>query len=259
MTGATGRETGHTAPEEGARVSTRHRNFPQTHWSVVLEASGESNPERARRAFEQLCAEYRDAIVNWMRLQHLPPEDAEDAAHDFLEQWLKRENPLQGYERGERRFREFLGVCLRRFLEDWRTRRAAKRRGGGAPHDSLEMHELAGNAQIPSWDIDYALAREIHERTLGRLKTDWQAKLAGDAFDRVMGIASGSLDSPGYSGLAAELGVPIGTVKSWVFRLRCDYHDGFRDAVLRLVDPALVEDDLVYLHGLLLTPPGRAH
>ena len=101
--------------------------FPLTHWSGVVQAAG-AEPDKARRAFEQLCADYRDAIAHWMRLQRLSPEDAEDAAHDFLAQWLQRENPLRDFQRGERRFREFLRVCLRRFLADWHARRRTARR-----------------------------------------------------------------------------------------------------------------------------------
>ena len=112
--------------------------FPATHWSAVLQAAG-AEPDKARRAFEQLCADYRDAIAHWMRLQRLTPEDAEDAAHDFLAQWLQRENPLHGFQRGERRFREFLRVCLRRFLADWHARRHAARRGGGAESPTPTM------------------------------------------------------------------------------------------------------------------------
>src|SRR5262245_12331681 len=81
-----------TATESHARESDVNSPLPSTHWSAILQAAG-ADPDRARRAFEQLCADYRDAIVRWMVLQNLSRENAEDAAHDFLAQWLQRENP----------------------------------------------------------------------------------------------------------------------------------------------------------------------
>lgn len=231
--------------------------FPLTHWSGVLQAAG-AEPDKARRAFEQLCAGYRDAIAHWMRLQRLSPEDAEDAAHDFLAQWLQRENPLQGFQRGERRFREFLRVCLRRFLADWHARRGAARRGGGAEHVPLEHGDCVPDNADSNAHLDFAFATQIHFRALARLKAEWQNKLPGDAFDRLCSVALGSQENPGYAALAAELGSTVGTVKSWMFRFRREYHEAFRDAVSRQSDPSLIDDDVLHLHKLLLHPPPDA-
>src|SRR6185503_14017869 len=106
----------------------------------------------------QICADYRNAIVHWMRLHRLDPHEAEDAAHDFLERWLRRDNPLKGFERGERRFRDFLHVCLRRFLVDRIATKEAKRRGGGMSHLQVEAHEPAALDTDSVATLDYALA-----------------------------------------------------------------------------------------------------
>jgi DNA-directed RNA polymerase specialized sigma24 family protein len=234
--------------------------FPPTHWSAVLEAAG-AEPDKARRAFEALCGYYRDAIVQWMRLQRLTSQDAEDAAHDFLQQWLRRENPLQGFQRRERRFREFLRVCLRRYLADWRARHRADRRGGGAEHIPLEESDWIGDdaeSSLACLHLDFALATQIHRGALAKLKTSWQTKLAGEGFDRLQSVALGDSANPGFAKLAEELGVAVGTVKSWVFRLRREYHEAFRDAVSRQADPSLIDEDVMHLHRLLLHPPSGA-
>jgi len=51
--------------------------FPPTHWSAVLAAAG-VKPEKARQAFEQLCADYRDAIAHWMRVFMTPLREFEN-------------------------------------------------------------------------------------------------------------------------------------------------------------------------------------
>ena len=228
--------------------------FPATHWSAVLQAAG-AEPDKARRAFEQLCADYRDAIVHWMRLQRLSAEDAEDAAHDFLAQWLQRENPLHGFQRGERRFREFLRVCLRRFLADWHARRGAARRGGGAEHVPLEPDDPIEDGAASHADLDFAFATQIHRASLAKLKAQWQTKLHGEAFDRLRAVALGESENPGYSALAGELGTTVGTLKSWMFRFRREYHEAFRDAVSRQADPSFIDHDVLDLHKLLLDSP----
>ena len=228
--------------------------FPLTHWSGVVQAAG-AEPDKARRAFEQLCADYRDAIAHWMRLQRLSPEDAEDAAHDFLAQWLQRENPLRDFQRGERRFREFLRVCLRRFLADWHARRYAARRGGGAEHVPLEQDAMIEDGAASTADLDFAFAAQIHRAALTRLKAQWQTKLHGEAFDRLRAVALGNKENPGYAVLATELGTTVGTLKSWIFRFRREYHEAFRDAVSRQADPSLIDHDVLHLHKLLLHSP----
>lgn len=238
--------------------------FDPTPWSAVVQAAGD-DPERARRAFERLCGDYRDAIAHWMRLQRLSPEDAEDATHDFLKQWLQRDNPLQGFQRGERRFREFLRVCLRRFLVNWHEHRRAARRGGGTEHIAWEHDELIADGAESHTHVDFALATQIHADALHALQAKWRSKGPDGHFDRLRAVALGDTGQavppggtgcPSYDVLAAEFGVAVGTVKSWVFRFRQDYHTAFRDAVSRQADPSEVDQDVMYLHRLLLRPPG---
>lgn len=228
--------------------------FDATPWSAVMQAAGD-DPEKARRAFERLCGEYRHAIAHWMRLQRLSKEDAEDATHDFLEQWLRRDNPLQNFQRGERRFREFLRVCLRRFLADWRERRRTASRGSGAEHVPWEHDDVIADGADAHAHLDFALATHIHAGAIATLKHQWEGKLRGDPFDRLQAIALGDAANPGYTALAAELGVSVSTLKSWVFRFRREYHTAFRRAVEQQADPALIDQDVVHLHQLLLQPP----
>lgn len=229
--------------------------FDATPWSAVMQAAGD-DPEKARRAFERLCGEYRDAIAHWMRLQRLSKEDAEDATHDFLEQWLRRDNPLQNFQRGERRFREFLRVCLRRFLADWRDRRRTASRGGGAEHVPWEHDDVIADGADSHAHLDFALATHIHAGAIARLRAQWRSQLgANGQFDRLQDVALGTASSPGYGALASELQAPVGTVKSWVFRFRREYHATFRQAVEQQADPALIDHDVVHLHQLLLHPP----
>lgn len=228
--------------------------FNATPWSAVLQAAGD-DPDKARRAFERLCGEYRDAIAHWMRLQRLSIEDAEDATHDFLEQWLTRENPLQGFQRGERRFREFLRVCLRRFLADWRERHRAAKRGGGAEHVPWEHDEVIPDGADSHAHLDFAFATQIHADVIASLKPKWQSRLPDGRFDRLQAVVLRTAPHPGSAALAAELGAKVNTANSWVLRFREDHFTAFRQAVVRQTDPEFVNDEVIYLYELLFHPP----
>ena len=55
--------------------------FTTTHWSVVLEAQGES--PAAQEALEKLCRTYWRPIIAFLRRQGLPPQEAEDITQGF--------------------------------------------------------------------------------------------------------------------------------------------------------------------------------
>ncbi|PYK14768.1 MAG: RNA polymerase subunit sigma-24, partial [Verrucomicrobia bacterium] len=55
--------------------------FRTTHWSVVLEAQGES--PAAQEALEKLCRTYWRPIFAFLRRQGFPPEEAEDITQGF--------------------------------------------------------------------------------------------------------------------------------------------------------------------------------
>src|SRR5438128_7783934 len=55
--------------------------FTTTHWSVVLEAQGQS--PAAQEALEKLCRTYWRPIYSFVRRQGIQPEEAEDITQVF--------------------------------------------------------------------------------------------------------------------------------------------------------------------------------
>ena len=56
--------------------------FTTTHWSMVLEAQGES--PAAQEALEKLCRTYWRPIFSFVRRRGARPEDAEDLTQAFF-------------------------------------------------------------------------------------------------------------------------------------------------------------------------------
>lgn len=226
--------------------------FPPTHWTQVVEAASR-DPERARAAAAALCGRYREAVVAWFARDARTRPEAEDLAHDFLTRWLVRDAPFGQFERGGRRFREFLGICLRRFAAERHARACASKRGGGAFPEPLREELVPAGASPDGGDgPDLELARQLFREIEAELAGRWAPRVPAGGYARLRDMALAAEPAGSYAALAVSLGVPVGTLKGWVFRLRQEYYEGFLARVRPLAGPADVDEELRHLHGLLL-------
>src|SRR5437762_14351020 len=90
--------------ENGAAV------FATTHWSVVLEAQGES--PAAQDALEKLCRTYWRPVYAFLRRQGVGPEEAQDITQSFFAQLLERKR-LSVVRKEKGRLRSFLLGALK--------------------------------------------------------------------------------------------------------------------------------------------------
>src|SRR5205814_10571072 len=117
--------------------------FTTTHWSVVLEAQGES-PE-AQEALEKLCRIYWRPIYSFVRRQGIGPTEAEDINQGFFASLLEHRN-LDAVRKEQGRLRSYLLGALKYFLADERRRVMAIKRGKGQrliPLEELRADERA--------------------------------------------------------------------------------------------------------------------
>lgn len=87
--------------------------FTTTHWSVVLEAQGET--PAAQKALEILCRTYWRPLYGFVRRQGLRREEAQDLIQDFFARLLEHRN-LDMVRREKGRLRSYLLVSIKRFL-----------------------------------------------------------------------------------------------------------------------------------------------
>src|SRR5215467_5138644 len=86
--------------------------FATTHWSVVLEAQGES--PAAEKALEKLCCTYWRPIYGYVRRQGARPEDAEDLTQGFFALLLERKD-LNTVRKEKGRLRSYLLASVKHF------------------------------------------------------------------------------------------------------------------------------------------------
>src|SRR5262245_56481909 len=102
--------------------------FTTTHWSVVLEAQGDS--PAAQAALETLCHTYWRPIYGYVRRQGVGPEEAKDLTQGFFALLLERRD-FNAVRREKGRLRSYLLTSLKHFLSNERDRSMAVKRGAG--------------------------------------------------------------------------------------------------------------------------------
>ncbi len=115
--------------------------FATTHWSVVLEAQGES--PAAQEALEKLCRTYWRPIYGFVRRQGSKPEEAEDLTQGFFALILERKD-LNIVRKEKGRLRSYLLTSVKHFLADESRHAMAVKRGKGQrliPLDDIRERE----------------------------------------------------------------------------------------------------------------------
>ena len=230
--------------------------FATTHWSVVLSAGSENNPE-ALAALERLCRAYWYPLYAYVRREGYSPEDAQDLTQGFFAQLLAR-NSLANVAPEKGRFRSFLLAAMRHFLSAERERARAVKRGGRAQIISLDASEAESRYRlepVERLDADKIYERRwamtLLEQAVVRLRDEMAAAGKAELFEHLRGFISGDREVT-CGQVATELGLSESAVKSAVHRLRERYRELVREEIAHTVaDPAEVETEIQYLAALL--------
>jgi RNA polymerase sigma factor (sigma-70 family) len=230
--------------------------FTTTHWSVVLEAQGES--PAAQKALEILCRTYWRPLYGFVRRQGLGREEAQDLVQEFFARLLEHRN-LETVRREKGRLRSYLLVSVKRLLASERHRAGGVKRYETGSHVALEElpeSELTdfelGEALSPDRLYERRWALALLDQVLTRLETDYQA--AGNAmlFDRLKEFLVGEGGRPTQAEIASELGMTENAVKQAFHRFRQHYRELLREEIAQtVIAPGDVEDELRHLVSVL--------
>jgi RNA polymerase sigma-70 factor (ECF subfamily) len=239
-------------PDEGAS-SPSGQWFATTHWSVVISAADTSAPG-AQAALEKLCRTYWYPLYAYVRRRGHNPEDAQDLTQEFFARFLERKHvQLANRERG--RFRSFLLTTLKHFLVNEWERSTAQKRGGRNTH--VPVDTVTGE-NLYTQDFSHGLtADRIYERNWAlamlkgvrdRLQRDYADAGKAERFAQLEQFLPGQKSEVTYAEAARRLGLPEGTVKSEVSRLKKRYGDLLRMEIAHTVSsPDEINDELRHL------------
>ncbi len=192
--------------------------FTTTHWSVVLEAQGES--PAAQEALEKLCRTYWRPIYGFIRRQGVDPEEAKDLTQGFFALLLER--------RGQHLIP----------LEDLRDRERI----------GFETSETLAADQI--YERRWALS--VLDQVLARLEEDYRASGNVQLFDRLQKSLTDEPDRVSAADTARELGTTESAVRQASYRLRLRYRQLLREEIAHTVmAPRDIDDELRHLVAVL--------
>ena len=231
--------------------------FQTTIWSEVVRA-GDSRDLRASEALERLCSNYWYPIYAYIRRRGHDAHEAQDLTQGFFSSLLAR-NYLRTADSSKGKFRSFLITAVKWHLaNEWDHANAGKR-GGGSVTFSLDeedaetryRHEprTEDEAEIA---YDRQWARAILEQVLSKLQKEAVDAGEGERFEKLSGSLLGKADAQPYAGIASELGISEGAVKSAVRRLRLRCGELFRAEISQTVATVEeVDSEIRYLLSLL--------
>jgi RNA polymerase sigma factor (sigma-70 family) len=230
--------------------------FTTTHWSVVLEAQGES--PAAQVALEKLCRTYWRPIFAFLRRQGRSPEEAEDITQGFFAQLLERRK-FSALRKEKGRLRSFLLGALKYFVTDEQRRAMAIKRGSGLRPIPLE--ELRAGERIDMEPSDPMTAEMIYERrwaltvleqVLNRLKGEYATAGNAALFDSLKQLLPDEPGSPSQAEIATQLGMTENALRQAFYRFRQRYQSLLREEIANtVVTPGDIEDELRHLIAVL--------
>ena len=157
--------------------------FTTTHWSVVLEAQGQS--PAAQEALEKLCRTYWRPVYGFIRRQNIRTQEAEDLTQGFFLLLLERRD-FDAVRKEKGRLRSYLLTSLKHFLASEQRRSMTLKRGKG--QQLIPLEELRANERVEMEPADPLSADRLYERrwaltlmdqVLRRLKDEYST--AGNA------------------------------------------------------------------------------
>jgi RNA polymerase sigma factor (sigma-70 family) len=244
-------------PTEDESVVRTAAQFATTHWSTVLAAGDSASPE-SQAALEKLCLQYWFPLYAFVRRKGYSPEDAQDLTQSFFASMVERHAFARADGR-RGRFRTFLLSALQNHLRMERRARVAMKRGSGFPMlswDAINAEEryrgLLIENSTPERIFERRWAMALFETVLAKLRQEFVRGGKAEVFDRFREHVWASEETTPYGELAREVGVPAGTLRMTVYRMRLRYRELLREEVAQTVaEPSEVESELRYLIGIM--------
>ncbi len=232
--------------------------FATTHWSVVLEARGDS--PAAEAALEKLCRIYWWPLYGFVRRQGYKPEEAQDLTQAFFARLLERRD-FEAVRRERGRLRSYLLASIKNFLSKARDREMTVKRGEGRPLISLD--DLLVRERVDQEPAHKLSADRIYERrwaltlleqVMARLRSEYEAAGKLSLFDRLKELLARESGQPSQAEIAAEMQMTENAVKQAFHRLRHRYRQLLHEEIAHTVAvPEDVEDELRHFIAVLQT------
>jgi RNA polymerase sigma-70 factor (ECF subfamily) len=234
-------------------------HFPETRWTLIARLKS-GDEAVARRALDELCAQYHYPLYCYLRRRGCAHHDAEDVLRDFLA-GLLRLRTLERMEEERGRLRGFLALSLGRHLHQWRLSEARRERPA-SDFDGLPDFDLIENryqrerftdADTPDRVFERKWAMELLGQAMETLASRYEGKGKAALFAALRPVLErgGSFRDSDSTALAAQLGMSENALRVALARLLGEFREEMQAGVRLTVEHAEeVPAELAYLLGL---------
>ena len=236
----------------GSRMAQEPREFPETHWSQLLELKNPAHPRHAEHLDTLVQQYWKPAYLYVRAVRSMSAEDAEDLTQQFFAMLLERKAfDALSPDRGS--FRGFLKTALRRFAVSADRKEASRQPRDGARRFRFEEAETIWETQdrtiSPEAAFDREWARGVVTEGMRRLREEFRAQgkeLYYTIFQEYCGETAAT--SVSYEDLAKRHGVSVDDVRNYLRATRERGREILKDLLRNYLFPGEdVEDELRFI------------
>ncbi|MBL9142719.1 MAG: sigma-70 family RNA polymerase sigma factor [Verrucomicrobiaceae bacterium] len=239
-------------------------SFPETRWSVILDARAKGDELKARRAMGEVCSSYWKPIYAYARTLGNSPADAEDLTQSFFERLL--ETDLLASASSERgRMRSFLLSCFGNHIHNVHRVKTAQKRGGsaqpipmtGVEEVEREIQEVAARSLTPDQVYDRQCALSLVAEVLKMIEDEQVNAGRGEIYAALRPLLdpNAKQTTASQEEIALELGVSHSAIRGSLMRLRQRFREVTRSLIsqtLRSPSEQEIDEELMLLRQSLL-------
>jgi RNA polymerase sigma factor (sigma-70 family) len=243
-------QSGMSESPQNASSGRPSSRFSTTCWTQVMASHGDST--LAMAALSDLCNDYYEPVLSFIRFSERDPDRVRDLAHAFFAHVLDG-HAFDGADPTRGRFRSYLLGAVKHFLAQHRSKAKRIRRGGDAQFVAIDETEELKDPTIPPDDLfDRRWATTVLSRALDALELECKETDPGDLFQHIRPWLTGDTTHGNQADLAEQLQMKANTLKSHVSRLRKRFRHLVREEVARtLANPAQVDEEMQALLAVL--------
>lgn len=219
--------------------------FPQTKWSLVVQAQGVDGV-MAQKALGELLQIYWKPLYVLARQSGCQAADAEDAVQGFCETLISR-GSLQRADPEAGRLRSFLLTSFRNHMCDQHRHANRAKRGGGKIIVSMDGAEESIQTAISKADSpDVAFERQwaytLLAHALHRLQLEYEKRDRAMIFNYLEPALAWNGSDISYADVAVKLNTSVAAVQQQVKRMRARFRKLIEEEIEQTVsNPADVE------------------
>ncbi len=236
-------------------------SFPNTHWSLVVQAGSPKSPQ-ARAALDQLCSAYWYPIYAFIRRKGNDPDRARDLTQEFFARLLEKKEMLASVDQGKGRFRSFLCVVCKHFLIDEIRRDKA---GQTMSLISIDAHDAESRYRIEPAEtmtaeriFDRVWALTLLNRVLAILAAEYANSGRSALFNELKIVLTDGKGAVRSAALAERLNTTENAINAANHRLRKRYREILEEEIAAtLDDPSELDDEIRSLFDAIRPESGN--